>query len=278
MNLTHPSEVRDLLAQLGLRPRRALGQNFLIDANILRILLSAAELHQEDRVLEIGPGLGVVTEWLLRWAGRVVAIEKDPVLYAHLRGRFEGAAHLDLRCGDALDADLEALFADGVNKVVANLPYSIGSRFLVRVLQVRRPPERVVVTVQREVADRLAAAPATKDYGLLGILTQQRYAVRVRKEVSPTCFLPTPEVRSAIVELRRREEDDPPAEALVRRLDLLHRAFSRRRKKLLPLLQQALPAESARALCARLGVALEARPENVTPAQWAALAESWPGS
>ena len=270
MNLTHPSEVRELLDQLKLRPRRALGQNFLIDANILRILLSTANLHQDDHVLEIGPGLGVVTEWLLRWSGRVTAIEVDPTLAAHLRRRFADEPRLTLIEADALDVNVKDLLAGGVNKVVANLPYSIGSRFMVNLVMASSAPERIVVTVQREVADRLTAAPGTKDYGLLGILAQQRYTVRRRKDVSPTCFLPAPEVRSAIVDMKRNETNRLATEERPLFLDLLQYAFSRRRKQLLPTLKgYAGRSEEALApLFARWKIKPQARPEDLSPVQW----------
>lgn len=270
MNLTHPSEVRELLDQLKLRPRRALGQNFLIDANILRILLSTANLHQDDHVLEIGPGLGVVTEWLLRWSGRVTAIEVDPTLAAHLRRRFADEPRLTLIEADALDVNVKDLLAGGVNKVVANLPYSIGSRFMVNLVMASSAPERIVVTVQREVADRLTAAPGTKDYGLLGILAQQRYTVRRRKDISPTCFLPAPEVRSAIVDMKRNETNRLAMEERPLFLDLLQYAFSRRRKQLLPTLKgYAGRSEEALApLFARWKIKPQARPEDLSPVQW----------
>ena len=270
MNLTHPSEVRELLDQLKLRPRRALGQNFLIDANILRILLSTANLHQDDHVLEIGPGLGVVTEWLLRWSGRVTANEVDPTLAAHLRRRFADEPRLTLIEADALDVNVKDLLAGGVNKVVANLPYSIGSRFMVNLVMASSAPERIVVTVQREVADRLTAAPGTKDYGLLGILAQQRYTVRRRKDISPTCFLPAPEVRSAIVDMKRNETNRLAMEERPLFLDLLQYAFSRRRKQLLPTLKgYAGRSEEALApLFARWKIKPQARPEDLSPVQW----------
>lgn len=266
VNLTHPSEVRELLSQLGLRPRRALGQNFLIDANILRILLRTAELRREDQVLEVGPGLGVLTEWLVRYAGRVVAVEKDPALFQFLQSHFAGTANLDLIHADILDADLEALLAGGVTKVVANLPYSVGSRFLVELFQSANPPARIVVTVQREVARRLAAAPRAEDYGLLGILAQTVYAVKIVKEISPTCFLPSPEVRSAIVELVRLPDDrEPRPRNRAALLELLQGAFARRRKQLAPFLK------SQAGLLARLGIEPRARPEDLSPEQWVQL-------
>jgi len=281
MNLTHPSEVKELLARIGLRPRRALGQNFLIDANILRILMRTAALSQDDEVIEVGPGLGVLTEWLVRYAGRVVAVERDPALFKFLQGHFAGTVNLKLIHADILDVDLEPLLASGIHKVVANLPYSVGSRFLVNLFQADTPPERIVVTVQREVARRLAAAPRSTDYGLLGILAQTAYTVRIVKEVSPTCFLPPPEVRSAIVQMTRLpevREVRPQNRAAL--LSLLQGAFSRRRKQLAPFLKAdagLLDADQTR-LFAQLGIEPRSRPEDLSPEQWVRLANVLPAS
>ena len=276
MNLTAPSEVKALLDQLDLRPSKVLGQNFLIDANILRILLAAAELRQSDQVLEVGPGLGVVTEWLERWAGRVVAIEKDRRLFEHLKDRFAKSDRVELIHADVLDVDLAKLLAGGINKMVANLPYSIASRLLVTLIQSPQPPERMVITVQKEVAHRLNAKPETKDYGLLSILTQLRYDVVIEKDVRPTCFLPAPEVHSSIVNLRLLEQ--PPTVADVDQLTaLLKLAFSRRRKQLHTVLASEFHADGraiADRMLAGIGVRAEARPENVLPAEWAAFSNA----
>lgn len=270
MNLTAPSEVRDLLQRLDVHPSKVLGQNFLIDANILKILLSAAHLRQEDAVLEIGPGLGVLTEWLCRWSGRVVAIEKDRRLCAWLREHLAKAKNLELIEGDAMDVDLESLLASGVNKVVANLPYSVGSRVLVTLIESVHAPEQVVVTVQKEVARRLAAKPGTKDYALIGILAQLRYEVEVRKEVSPTCFFPPPEVTSAIVSMARRETAVPVDGDGLK--SLLKTAFSQRRKQLGTILRKETPG--AADVLASLGIDARTRPEDLNPVQWAALANA----
>lgn len=276
MNLTAPSEVKALLDHLDLRPSKVLGQNFLIDANILRILLAAADLRQSDQVLEVGPGLGVVTEWLERWAGRVVAIEKDSRLFEHLKKRFATSDRVTLIHADVLDVDLPKLLAGGINKMVANLPYSIASRLLVDLIQALQPPERMVITVQKEVAHRLNAKPETKDYGLLSILTQLRYHVAIEKDVSPTCFLPAPEVHSSIVNLRLREQ--PPLVADRDQLTLLLKlAFSRRRKQLHTVLASEIRAggrEVVDRALGRLGIPAEARPENLLPDQWSAFSNA----
>ncbi len=273
MNLTAPSEVKALLDRLDFKPSKVLGQNFLIDVNILKIMLTTAALHPSDAVLEIGPGLGVLTEWLARWAGRVVAIEKDKKLFAYLRERLAATSNIELIEADALSLDLESFFAGGINKVVSNLPYSVGSRLLVNMVEAQHAPEQIVVTVQKEVADRLAAKSGTKDYGFISVMAQTRYEVSVRKEISPTCFMPSPEVKSAIVNLNRRDEaggEDPEARARLR--ELVKKAFSHRRKQLLPMLRPELGG-SAAARLEQIGIREKSRPEDLTPNQWTKLSE-----
>ncbi len=269
MKLTKPSDVRTLLATLDFHPSRVLGQNFLIDANILNILLDAAELTPRDVVLEVGPGLGVLTEGLLARAGRVIAVEKDARLVPWLEKKFAGFPSLGLLPSDILEVDLPALLAQGVNKCVANLPYAVASRFLVELLGAPRPPERLVVTVQLEVAERFAAAPGTHDFGLVSVLAQLDYAVRLHKRISPTCFWPPPEVTSAILLLERRAAPlaaVPDRAALLRLLKL---CFSKRRKQLGTILRHEYAGVDAKLTA--LGLAASGRPEDLAPADWARL-------
>ncbi len=264
-SLTSPSAVRALLTELNFQPSRVLGQNFLIDGNILRILADAAELAPDDVVVEVGPGLGVLTEALLARAGRVIAIEKDTRLHAWLARRFAGEPRLDLRHADALRADWPALCAGGRTKLAANLPYSVGSRILMDCFMAAPGPARMVVTVQKEVADRLAAGPGSSDYGLLSVWAQLRYEVRLHKVIPRTCFLPAPEVTSAIVTLARRPMDPLPAALAPRFTALVKQAFSQRRKQLGGLLKNP-------AACQAAGIAPTARPEELAVSDWLRLA------
>jgi len=268
-NLTHPSEVRSLLARLDFHPSRVLGQNFLIDRNILNILLEAADLSPADRVVEVGPGLGVLTEALLDRTAGVTAVEKDNRLAPYLRERFAGESRLELIHSDILDCDLPAVFPQPGMKLVANLPYAIAARLLVDLTEIPHPPVLVIITIQREVADRLTAVPSTKDYGLLSILMQRRYAVTTVKHISRTCFWPPPEVQSSISRLELRP--DPlggPVDAAALR-NLLRHAFSRRRKtmarSLRDLVADPLPALKA------AGIDPAARAEQLPPETWPAL-------
>ena len=205
MKLTRISDVHAILAERDIRPQKSLGQNFLIDANILEIMLDTAEIKVEDGVLEIGTGLGVLTEPLARVARRVVTVEKDPRLWPLLKERLKAFPNVELICGDMMKVDHTALFRSGINKVVANLPYSVGSAILVNLVQAETPPAQLTVTLQQEVAARLTAKPGHKDFGLLTLWTQLRYDVTIRKTVSPTCFYPAPGVGSTILNLVRQE-------------------------------------------------------------------------
>ncbi|MCS6771950.1 MAG: 16S rRNA (adenine(1518)-N(6)/adenine(1519)-N(6))-dimethyltransferase RsmA [Kiritimatiellae bacterium] len=259
------SDVRALLARLDVQPNRLLGQNFLIDANILRILLEAADLSPADGVLEIGPGLGALTAPLLERAGRVVAIEKDAALFAHLQATFGHHPHLTLIHADALDCDLAGLVANGLNKVVANLPYAIGTRALVELCGAPVKPTRFAVTVQREVAERLKARPGSRDYGALSVLVQLHYAVELRKRVAPSCFYPAPSVESAIVVLLRLEGGPQPTDEQ-RFRSLVKECFEHRRKQMGTLVRR--PEALARA-----GIEAKRRPETLSVEEWVRLAD-----
>lgn len=264
MNPTRPTEVRALLDRLDFKPSRVLGQNFLIDGNILRIMLDAAALAKTDAVLEVGPGLGVLTGPLIERAGRVVAIEKDDVLYAHVRDTLGGATNFSLLHADALDVDLAGWLAGGLNKVVANLPYSVGTRILVDLCHAPTRPERMVVTVQREVADRIVAQPGSKDYGVLSVFAQTDYAVSLHKVVARTCFFPVPQVESAIVLLVRQPREAPLKNESVYRA-LVKRCFEQRRKQLGSLVRD-------HAAIARANLDPKQRPETVSVKDWIVLA------
>lgn len=273
-SLTSPSGVRAWIAEHGFLPSKVLGQNFLIDGNILRIMVDAAEIGDGDRVLEVGPGLGIVTELLAAQAQHVVAIEKDRRLFHHLVTAFAEQPALTLMHADALDVNLgELIRAHHLNKMVANLPYSVGSRIMVELFMLPHGLDRMVITVQREVAERMGARVDTAEYGLLSIWAQLDYEVKVVKRISPSCFHPRPQVTSAIVALRRAHERrcalrDP---ALFDRL--LKHAFSRRRKQIGTILN-GFHHQGAPAL-ARAGIDPMRRPETIGVTEWVTLADEF---
>lgn len=281
MNLASPREIRLLLEERGLQPSRTLGQNFLIDRNILDAIVAAAEVGPADHVLEVGPGLGVLTEALLARAARVTAVEKDAGLHAVLAERWGAEPRLTLIHGDALDLDHPALRRAGVTCLVSNLPYSVGTRVVVDAAVQPDPPDRMVVLVQREVAERFAALPGTPDMGTVSVWLQQAYAVDVVRLVKPTCFWPKPDVVSAVVRLRRHAAHplDEGQRTTLRELSRI--AFQHRRKQMASLFRDA-PApyraapEAARALLERCGADPAARAEALSVAQWCDLARLWP--
>ncbi|NUN93327.1 MAG: ribosomal RNA small subunit methyltransferase A [Verrucomicrobiae bacterium] len=242
------TELRATLAALGVRPSRRLGQNFLHDQNLARRIVDLGEIAEGDPVIEIGPGLGALTEDLTaRRPGRLFLIERDLRFAAFLRARFPGAQLIE---GDALEAlaphesarpDSDApRFAENrlpqaVDRftVLGNLPYSVASPLMVRLAEADLRPRRMVFTVQLEVAQRLAAQPGAKDYGLLTLLLQPFYEISIARKLPPSVFWPPPEVASATVLFVRRAGFPFPSLAEERSYRrIVRRAFQQRRKTL----------------------------------------------
>jgi len=285
MKLTSISDVHAILAEWDIRPQKSLGQNFLIDANILGIMLATAGITAGDEVLEIGAGLGVLTEPLARAARRVVTVEKDPRLWPLLKERLQAFPNVELICGDMLKVDHEALFRSGISKVVANLPYSVGSAILVNLVQAQTPPAQLTVTLQQEVAARLTAKQGHKDFGLLTLWAQLRYDAAIRKTVSPTCFYPAPGVSSTIINLVRKERPADDSQDRHFFYALTKFAFAQRRKQLKTILGDAaivahsgietyLAAEGVLAAFQELGIDPRTRPEDLSVEQWRRLAQA----
>jgi 16S rRNA (adenine1518-N6/adenine1519-N6)-dimethyltransferase len=267
--LTSPSIIKALLDALGHRPNKGLGQNYLIDSNILGIIIEAAKIVPSDQLLEIGPGLGALTQALLATGAKLTAIEKDQTMSAHLREHFQGLELLD---ADVLDINLNELFAGGINKIVANLPYSVGSRFIVNALEAHPLPERMVFMVQKEVSDRLTAQPGGKEYGPLAIWSQLNYEVKCIKNVSPTCFMPAPKVWSAVVRFENRTRPLAEIADYTRFKKLIKLSFTQRRKQIGSNLRKNAP-DFFQGL-ETCGIDPAARPEQISIQQWAALANA----
>ena len=232
MNLTSPSQVKAWCIEHDFHPNKVLGQNFLVDRNALEAIVDAAALPTGVRVLEIGPGLGVLTEEMLRRGLLVTAIEKDPVLAERLAGALGNPPDLTVHAGDALDLIKEGA-CDGFPALVSNLPYQAGTRILLELTQRAAATETAVVLVQTEVAERLAAGPGSKVRGLAGVWVQLDYDVQLVRAVKAACFWPRPEVGSTIVRLTRHHRNDartPDWRAHFRRVT--KQAFEHRRKQL----------------------------------------------
>ncbi|HUJ08485.1 MAG TPA: 16S rRNA (adenine(1518)-N(6)/adenine(1519)-N(6))-dimethyltransferase RsmA [Verrucomicrobiae bacterium] len=256
------TEVRQLLAELEVRPSKALGQNFLVDANILQIILREADIRRDETVLEIGPGLGMLTGALLDRAKGVFAVEKDRHFAEYVRQKFPA---LHLIEGDAIKVPLP-----NCDKVVANLPYNISTPILERLVDSDSRPRRTVVTVQREVAQRLAATPRHKDYGALTVFTRVHYHITIAHVVSPRCFYPSPRVESAIVVMDRRDprvklQPGAPFHEIVRA------GFGQRRKMLRKLLAGFGDIDAA---FAATSISPTTRAEELSLEQWISLANA----
>ena len=263
--------VREVLAGLGLHPSRRLGQNFLVEPAVLFHILEAAEVGPQDAVLEVGPGLGVLTGELARRAGRVVAVELDGRLAARLREQFRAAAHVALVEGDILRHDPGALMSWLPYKVVANLPYAITSPVLRHLLEARPAPQRLVVMVQWEVARRITAAPP--DMSLLALAVQYYARPEIVTRVPAGCFVPAPQVDSAVLRLEVAPQPrvDVPPEPFFR---LARLAFAHPRQQLGKTLAIGLgrPREEVDAALSAAGVAPQRRPETVALDEWTAIA------
>ena len=241
MNLTSPSQVKDWCIKNGFHPNKVLGQNFLIDKNALDSILDAAmppddgEVANSVSVLEVGPGLGVLTEGLLERGCRVTAIEKDPVLADRLKESLGNPENLMVMKGDALDYIKDGA-CDGFPLMVSNLPYQAGTRILIELIdRIGRfeAPETIVVLVQTEVAERLAAKEGSKTRGLAGVRVQFDYDVQIVRKVAASCFWPRPEIGSTVVKLVRHHRNDDVGEDVRKKFKwLTKRAFEHRRKQL----------------------------------------------
>jgi 16S rRNA (adenine1518-N6/adenine1519-N6)-dimethyltransferase len=272
-----PAAVRATLRAAGLRAQHRFSQNFLADPDVLEAILVEADPRPGRQILEIGPGLGLLTGGLLASGAAVTAVELDRGLAAFLRERFEeeiGSAALHLIEGDALDQDLLHLVEPPYD-VVANLPYHITSPILHAMLGRPPRPERLVLMVQREVAERIAAPPGKMSY--LSVFVQYHAWVRVAFGVPPTAFEPEPAVESAVIVIRPYDADDrlePESEDELWRL--VQAAFRERRKMIHNVLVRQLPIDASRvaAALATAQIDPDRRPQTLAVGEWLALHEA----
>ena len=263
-----PSATRALLAQLEHKPRHFLGQNFLVDGNIVRKSLALAEIAPGDTVVEVGPGLGTLTAALLEAGADVWAVEKDTFLHAHLgetlAPRFPAALHL--LAGDAIEHPLAGLTHPPASfKVVANLPYAIATPWLDAVLA-GPLPVRLVLMLQQEAAQRYLAEPGSKAFGAISIFLQAAYDIAPGHKVAAACFHPRPEIESRLLNLARKPAPFVFPEAVKA---VIRACFRQRRKQIGALLRgHAIWLEHLRAA----GLSSQTRPEAIPVPLWVSLA------
>lgn len=275
VDLTRRDVVESLLRRYHLRPEKRLGQNFLIDRQALDRVVAAAELEEHNTVLEVGAGLGTLTQRLARLAARVVAVEYDRRLEPVLRETVGGEAGVEIVMGDILGLDLGRLMGAAPYQVVANIPYQITSHLIRRMLESEAPPQRMVLTVQREVAERVLAGPG--EMNLLALGVQVYGDARVMAHLSAASFFPSPQVDSAVLRIDLRQPARLRPEEVRSVFRLARAGFAQPRKKLRNAMAAGLrlsPSEVEAAL-RRLEVSPDARAEDLSLDEWERLAAGW---
>lgn len=262
------SEISATLREIRVVPVRSLGQNFLHDQNLARWIVEQAEVTAADYVVEIGPGLGALTEIALDHGARVLAIEKDARLAEFLRKKFQDR-QLEISHADALKFEVRTLYTQPHVKLIGNLPYYISSQLLLKFINYPSPISLTVLMLQKELARRLSALPSTPDYGALTLQVQLHHHVEYLRTVSSSVFLPQPEVDSALVRITPRVASELPAVDFALFNELVRRGFSQRRKQLGKLLANFIPDWTRAA--ETLGLDRQVRAEALSLSQWIAL-------
>jgi 16S rRNA (adenine1518-N6/adenine1519-N6)-dimethyltransferase len=275
-----PTARRDwvaLLNRLGVRPSKGLGQNFLYERGLVQRMVKAAGIGPDDHVVEVGPGLGILTEELLRRADSVTAVELDRRLAAHLRAALGHLPHFRLVEGNALEVPIAELVPDGrPYAVAANLPYAVATPVLRRFLEERHKPRRLTLMFQREVAERLVARPP--DLTILGVAAQFYAEARIAFPVAPSVFIPPPSVESAVAILDVRP--DPPLPESLRPLffRIVNAGFRQKRKQVANSLaaELDLPKDRVTAWLETAGIDPMRRAQTLDIAEWVRLTETAP--
>jgi len=263
------------MANLPPLPRKRLGQHFLIDPNLLRKIVSLAEIQPSDSVCEIGPGGGALTGLLCQAAKQVVALEVDPRMVEFLKTEFAGYANLDVQEQDALRYSFEDLPEHTI--VVANLPYNISTPIMFRLLEAQQKISRMVLTIQLEVAQRLVAKPSTKDYGVLSVMVQHLAEVKFGFKVSRKCFRPVPDVDSGVVRLDIRQDHQEGLVDLAKFQRTVRAAFGQRRKTLMNALRSVgIPDECLHQVQQDTGISLARRAETLSVQEFRNLSGAMP--
>lgn len=280
-NLGIPQNTLEVMHKYNFHIQKKYGQNFLIDAGVLERIVDAAEITREDCVLEIGPGIGTMTQYLAERAGEVVGVEIDKNLIPILEETLSGYSNVTIINADILKVDINKIVKEKNQgrpiKVVANLPYYITTPIIMGLLETHVPLESITVMVQKEVADRMQVGPGTKDYGALSLAVQYYAKPEIVANVPPNCFIPRPNVGSAVIRLTCYEEPPVHVDNEARLFALIRAAFNQRRKTLMNALSNApglgVTKEQAAEALQRMGLSLTIRGEALTLEQFAQLAE-----
>lgn len=273
-----PANTMAVLKKYNFSFQKKYGQNFLIDTNILERIISESEITKDDCVLEIGPGIGTMTQYLAESVKRVVAVEIDRSLIPILEDTLSGYDNVTVINDDILKVDIKKL-CDEYNdsrpiKVVANLPYYITTPIIMGLFESHVPLKSITIMVQKEVADRMQQKPGSKDYGALSLAVQYYAKPEIVAEVSPNCFIPKPNVSSAVIRLTRYE--NPPIEVDDEHFmfSLIRASFNQRRKTLANGLANGglgLDRETVNSMLEKMGLSLTVRGEALTLEQFAKL-------
>jgi 16S rRNA (adenine1518-N6/adenine1519-N6)-dimethyltransferase len=266
-------EIKEIAATLDMSPSRSLGQNFLFDQNLARWIVAQLEIEPGDHVVEIGPGLGSLTQWLVESGATLTLLEKDDRIIDYLRKRFESPT-VEVVHGDALEFDTRRLLGRGRLKIVGNLPYYVSTPLIDHFADTLLAPERLVFTLQRELAERLKATPRTKDYGAMTVCLGRRWVVQYLRTLPASVFYPEPKVESAVVSLRPRDRSDTPPcdDGLFEKL--VRGGFSERRKQLRKNLERTVPGHDWRQHLRSVGLEETVRAEELDLPRWIQLARA----
>ncbi|MCM1190108.1 MAG: 16S rRNA (adenine(1518)-N(6)/adenine(1519)-N(6))-dimethyltransferase RsmA [bacterium] len=274
-----PGNTIEVLQKYHINIRKKYGQNFLIDTSVLERIIAAADITKEDCVLEIGPGLGTMTQYLAESAGEVIAVEIDRNLIPVLRDTLSGYDNVSIINDDILKMDIRRVLEEKNGgrpvKVVANLPYYITTPIIMELFESHVPLKSITVMVQKEVAERMQAGPGTKDYGALSLTVQYYAKPEIVANVPPNCFIPRPGVGSAVIRLTRYEEPPVKAEDEEKLFSLIRASFNQRRKTLANGLANApglgISRERVTEVLEEMGLPAAVRGEALTLEQFAEL-------